>query len=97
MKILALVAAANKMLTSDNYVDYCEQYQVPMQRAIDQSGFDGISEVTVENLKTFIIYANTFWMYLPDVKEIRQPTFFTLCMFCETYIAECEDYEEYYG
>lgn len=97
MKITTLIESANKMLTSDNYADYCEQFPVPLQRAIHQSNYDGISEVTVENLKDFIVFANTFWMYLPDNAAIRQPTFFTLCNFCEVYIPECEDYEEIYG
>lgn len=97
MKITDLVKAANALVTSDHYVNYCEQYPVPLERAIAQSGYDGISTVTVENLKTFIVFANTFWMYLPDNIGIHQPTFFTLCMFCETYLPECEDYEEHYG
>ncbi|UES35551.1 hypothetical protein KKP3664_000012 [Citrobacter phage KKP_3664] len=97
MKITNLVKVANDLVTSEHYADYCQQYLVPLERAIAQSGYDGISEVTVENLKTFIVFANTFWMYLPDNPGIRQTAFFTLCMFCETYLPDCEDYEEYYG
>lgn len=97
MKITNLVKVANDLVTSEHYADYCQQYSVPLERAISQSGYDGISEVTVENLKTFIVFANTFWMYLPDNPGIRQTAFFTLCMFCETYLPDCEDYEEYYG
>lgn len=29
MKITDLVKAANALVTSDHYVDYCEQYPVP--------------------------------------------------------------------
>ncbi len=97
MKIIDLVKAANSMVLSEHYADYCQQYPVPLERAIAQSGYDGISEVTVENLKTFIVFANTFWMYLPDNPGIRQPAFFTLCTFCETYLPDCEDFEEIYG
>lgn len=97
MKITDLVKAANAMLLSESYANYCEEFQVAVQRAVNQSGFDGISEVTVENLQTFIIYANTLWMYLPDNPSIRKGPFFTLCNFCEVYLPECEDYEEHYG
>lgn len=97
MKIVDLIKMANGLVTSDHYADYCEQYEVPLQRAINQSGYDGVSEITTENLKTFIVFANTFWMYLPDNPGIRQPTFFTLCTFCETYLPDCEDFEEIYG
>lgn len=48
MKITDLVKAANSLVTSEHYADYCEQYPVPLERAIAQSGYDGISTVTVE-------------------------------------------------
>lgn len=97
MKIQELINIANKMLTSEHYADYCQQYTTPVERAIAQSGYDGISEVTPETLKTFIVFANALWSSLPDNAGIRQPTFFVLCIFCETYLPDCEDYEEYYG
>lgn len=97
MKITELVKDANTLVTSEHYVDFCQQYTVPLERAIAQSGYDGVSEVTTKNLKAFNVFANTFWMYLPDNHGIRQPTFFALCNFCEVFLPECEDYEEYYG
>jgi len=97
MKITTLIESANALLMRDDYADYCEQFPVPLQRAVNQSNYDGISEVTVENFKDFIVFANTFWMHLPDNATIRQPVFFKICDFCEVCIYECEDYEEIYG
>lgn len=96
MKITDLVNQANAMVLSEHYADFCQQYQNALDRAINQSGYNGISNVTVDTLKTFIVFANAFWTYLPDNPGIRQPTFFALCNFCEVYLPDCEDYEEHY-
>lgn len=94
MKVQDIIDRANRLVTSEQYVQYCEGFPRPMERAIVQSGYDGISTVTTGNVKRFMSYVNGFWMYLPDSPLIRYGAFFEICNFCEMSLYECEDYEE---
>lgn len=96
MRIKQIIDKANALVESDQYIDYLEDFQTPLKRAINQSEYDGVGDVSVDNLKDFLVFINTFWMYLPDMPYIRKPVFFEICSFCEICLEECEDYSEYF-
>lgn len=97
MKIQDVIDRANRFVVTEQYIEYTQQFKVPTERAIKQSGYDGISEVTWENVKAVIVFMNTLWMYLPDNKSIRFGAFFEICNFCEIALSDCDDYEDYFS
>lgn len=96
MKIKEIIDRANALVASDQYIDYLEEFQKPLKRALDQSDYDGVGLVSVGNLKDFLVFVNTFWMFLPDMPYIRKPVFFQICSFCEVCLEECEDYKDHF-
>ena len=71
MKIVDLIKMANGLVTSDHYADYCEQYEVPLQRAINQSGYDGVSEIT-DQIVLQVVRVNRFELIQTAYAEEEQ-------------------------
>lgn len=98
MKVQRLITIANKFVVDENYITLIEQFPVAAERADQTTAYDGVSEVTKDNLEQFIVYMNTFWANLPDTPQVSSmPGYITLCVFNDIWLPELEDYDEVYN